>query len=155
MELRCGIKVRLRGIEEVSKAYGKVIWLRSCVVCRCNSSRTRAYEGIGMAGMGDMLLCDEFLFDLWHYMLQQACAGYAAQTCRCSVVCFAVEPYSSAAGGPRVCILGGGFGGLYTAVKLESLLWNKGRKPKVRTFMSQHQPWTSAPNDAVAEPYVC
>ena len=31
-----------------------------------------------------------------------------------------------------MCILGGGFGGLYTAVKLESLIWPKGKKPKVR-----------------------
>jgi NADH:ubiquinone reductase (non-electrogenic) len=29
-------------------------------------------------------------------------------------------------GPPRVCILGGGFGGLYTAVKLEALLWPRG-----------------------------
>ncbi|GAB4822180.1 hypothetical protein N2152v2_009226 [Parachlorella kessleri] len=33
--------------------------------------------------------------------------------------------------GPRVCILGGGFGGLYTAVRLESLMWPKGNKPRV------------------------
>lgn len=33
--------------------------------------------------------------------------------------------------GPRVCVLGGGFGGLYTAVKLESLMWPKGNKPQV------------------------
>lgn len=33
--------------------------------------------------------------------------------------------------GPRVCILGGGFGGLYTAVKLESLIWPRGTKPRV------------------------
>lgn len=32
---------------------------------------------------------------------------------------------------PRVCILGGGFGGLYTAVKLENLLWPRGTRPKV------------------------
>lgn len=29
--------------------------------------------------------------------------------------------------GPRVCILGGGFGGLYTALKLDSLMWPQGR----------------------------
>jgi hypothetical protein len=43
-------------------------------------------------------------------------------------------PGSAAGGseglGPRVCILGGGFGGLYTAVKLESLIWPRGTKPK-------------------------
>lgn len=32
---------------------------------------------------------------------------------------------------PRVCILGGGFGGLYTAVKLQLLMWPKGKKPQV------------------------
>lgn len=33
-----------------------------------------------------------------------------------------------------MCILGGGFGGLYTAVKLESLMWPKGNKPKVSSM---------------------
>lgn len=33
-------------------------------------------------------------------------------------------------GRPRVCILGGGFGGLYTAIKLELLMWPRGKKPK-------------------------
>ncbi|CAA6658180.1 unnamed protein product [Spirodela intermedia] len=32
---------------------------------------------------------------------------------------------------PRVCILGGGFGGLYTALRLESLLWADNKKPQV------------------------
>ncbi|KAL5982605.1 Nuclear pore complex subunit [Asimina triloba] len=32
---------------------------------------------------------------------------------------------------PRVCILGGGFGGLYTALRLESLVWPTGKKPQV------------------------
>ncbi len=30
-----------------------------------------------------------------------------------------------------MCILGGGFGGLYTALRLESLLWPQGLKPQV------------------------
>jgi NADH dehydrogenase FAD-containing subunit len=30
-----------------------------------------------------------------------------------------------------VCILGGGFGGLYTALRLENLLWPQGTKPQV------------------------
>lgn len=29
---------------------------------------------------------------------------------------------------PRVCILGGGFGGLYTALRLESLEWPEDKK---------------------------
>ncbi len=33
---------------------------------------------------------------------------------------------------PRVVILGGGFGGLYTAVRLTSLMWPKGKMPQVR-----------------------
>ncbi|XP_059432072.1 alternative NAD(P)H-ubiquinone oxidoreductase C1, chloroplastic/mitochondrial isoform X3 [Corylus avellana] len=32
---------------------------------------------------------------------------------------------------PRVCILGGGFGGLYTALRLESLVWPDDKKPQV------------------------
>lgn len=38
---------------------------------------------------------------------------------------------AGAGNAPRVCILGGGFGGLYTAIKLENLLWQAGTKPKV------------------------
>lgn len=32
---------------------------------------------------------------------------------------------------PRICILGGGFGGLYTALRLESLVWSDDKKPQV------------------------
>ncbi|XP_043718614.1 alternative NAD(P)H-ubiquinone oxidoreductase C1, chloroplastic/mitochondrial-like [Telopea speciosissima] len=32
---------------------------------------------------------------------------------------------------PRVCKLGGGFGGLYTALRLESLMWPNDKKPQV------------------------
>uniref|UniRef100_A0A1D1XKE9 demethylphylloquinone reductase n=1 Tax=Anthurium amnicola TaxID=1678845 RepID=A0A1D1XKE9_9ARAE len=32
---------------------------------------------------------------------------------------------------PRICILGGGFGGLYTALRLESLAWTDDKKPQV------------------------
>ncbi|MCO5575937.1 hypothetical protein L7F22_029744 [Adiantum nelumboides] len=32
---------------------------------------------------------------------------------------------------PRICILGGGFGGLYTALRLESLVWPADKKPEV------------------------
>ncbi|KAL5753475.1 hypothetical protein ACOSP7_023653 [Xanthoceras sorbifolium] len=32
---------------------------------------------------------------------------------------------------PRVCILGGGFGGLYTALRLESLVWPDNKRPQV------------------------
>ena len=36
---------------------------------------------------------------------------------------------------PRVCILGGGFGGLYTALRLESLVWDDDKKPQVRSSL--------------------
>jgi demethylphylloquinone reductase len=33
--------------------------------------------------------------------------------------------------GDRICILGGGFGGLYTALKLDQLPWDSNRKPEI------------------------
>lgn len=33
-----------------------------------------------------------------------------------------------------MCILGGGFGGLYTALRLESLVWPDDKKPQVIMF---------------------
>lgn len=38
---------------------------------------------------------------------------------------------TATSGAPRICILGGGFGGLYTAVRLQNLLWPQGKKPLV------------------------
>ncbi len=32
---------------------------------------------------------------------------------------------------PRICILGGGFGGLYTALRLHQLIWEPGQKPEI------------------------
>jgi demethylphylloquinone reductase len=32
---------------------------------------------------------------------------------------------------PRICILGGGFGGLYTALRLHQLAWEHGKKPEI------------------------
>jgi demethylphylloquinone reductase len=32
---------------------------------------------------------------------------------------------------PRICILGGGFGGLYTALRLNQLVWQNGQKPAI------------------------
>jgi demethylphylloquinone reductase len=32
---------------------------------------------------------------------------------------------------PRICILGGGFGGLYTALRLNQLTWEHGQKPEI------------------------
>lgn len=64
---------------------------------------------------------------------------------------------------PRVCILGGGFGGLYTAVKLESLMWPRGTKPQI-TLIDQGDRFVFKPllyellsgaasEDEVAPPY--
>lgn len=35
---------------------------------------------------------------------------------------------------PKICVLGGGFGGLYTALRLESLIWPPDKKPQVLTY---------------------
>jgi hypothetical protein len=32
---------------------------------------------------------------------------------------------------PRICVLGGGFGGLYTALRLDSLVWSPENQPQV------------------------
>jgi NADH:ubiquinone reductase (non-electrogenic) len=45
---------------------------------------------------------------------------------------------------PRICIVGGGFGGLYTAVKLEQLMWPKGAKPQV-TLVDQNARFSFKP----------
>jgi hypothetical protein len=44
----------------------------------------------------------------------------------------------SSDGRPRVCILGGGFGGLYTAIKLELLMWPRGKKPKASAASAEY-----------------
>ncbi|WP_309738744.1 MULTISPECIES: NAD(P)/FAD-dependent oxidoreductase [unclassified Chamaesiphon] len=38
---------------------------------------------------------------------------------------------------PRICILGGGFGGLYTALRLHQLAWAPGQKPEI-TLIDRH-----------------
>ena len=45
---------------------------------------------------------------------------------------------------PRICIVGGGFGGLYTAIKLEQLIWPKGMTPRV-TLVDQHDRFSFKP----------
>eukprot|EP00898_Chlorokybus_atmophyticus_P005823 jgi/Chlat1/6241/Chrsp44S05768 len=44
----------------------------------------------------------------------------------------------SATGGPRICILGGGFGGLYTALKVDALYWPRNTRPQV-TLVDQSE----------------
>lgn len=56
-------------------------------------------------------------------------------------MCYAGDRLSIA---PRICILGGGFGGLYTAVRLESLLWPQGSKPQV-TLIDQSERFVFKP----------
>ena len=46
--------------------------------------------------------------------------------------------------GPRVCILGGGFGGLYTAVRLDQLIWPREARPQV-TRPSACPPYIALP----------
>lgn len=45
---------------------------------------------------------------------------------------------------PRVCIVGGGFGGLYTAIKLDQLMWPRGTKPRV-TLVDQQERFSFKP----------
>eukprot|EP01023_Acetabularia_acetabulum_P043189 TRINITY_DN4311_c0_g1_i1.p1 TRINITY_DN4311_c0_g1~~TRINITY_DN4311_c0_g1_i1.p1 ORF type:complete len:525 (-),score=90.47 TRINITY_DN4311_c0_g1_i1:179-1753(-) len=45
---------------------------------------------------------------------------------------------------PKVCILGGGFGGLYTATKLENMMWPKNKKPIV-TLVDQQERFVFKP----------
>ena len=45
---------------------------------------------------------------------------------------------------PRICVVGGGFGGLYTAIKLEQLMWPKGSKPRV-TLVDQNTRFSFKP----------
>ncbi|KAL3147686.1 hypothetical protein ABBQ32_002435 [Trebouxia sp. C0010 RCD-2024] len=45
---------------------------------------------------------------------------------------------------PRICILGGGFGGLYTAVRLESLMWPHSRRPQI-TLIDQNERFVFKP----------
>ena len=45
---------------------------------------------------------------------------------------------------PQICILGGGFGGLCTAVSLDSRDWPAGRKPEI-TLVDQHERFVFKP----------
>ncbi|MQM16968.1 hypothetical protein Taro_049930, partial [Colocasia esculenta] len=46
------------------------------------------------------------------------------------LLCCGLQPYRQP-NRPRICILGGGFGGLYTALRLESLVWTDDKKPQI------------------------
>lgn len=39
---------------------------------------------------------------------------------------------------PRVVVLGGGFGGLYAAVRLDQLMWPRGTKPQASKEHAEH-----------------
>lgn len=45
---------------------------------------------------------------------------------------------------PRICILGGGFGGLYTALRLNQLAWEPGQKPEI-TLIDRHTNFVFTP----------
>ncbi|KAG2494467.1 hypothetical protein HYH03_007519 [Edaphochlamys debaryana] len=51
---------------------------------------------------------------------------------------------SATAHAPRVVVLGGGFGGLYAAVRLDQLMWPKGKKPQV-TLVDQSERFVFKP----------
>lgn len=55
-----------------------------------------------------------------------------------------MAPTSDPPTGPRICILGGGFGGLYTAVKLEGLMWPRGLRPRI-TLVDQGERFVFKP----------
>jgi len=55
----------------------------------------------------------------------------ARRTCLSVSAATASDAADAAAGGPRICVLGGGFGGLYTALRLEALPWPAGGAPRV------------------------
>lgn len=46
--------------------------------------------------------------------------------------------------GDRICILGGGFGGLYTALKLDQLPWDSHRKPEI-VLVDRHDRFLFSP----------
>ncbi len=45
---------------------------------------------------------------------------------------------------PRICIIGGGFGGLYTALRLHQLAWEHGNKPEI-TLIDRHTNFVFTP----------
>jgi hypothetical protein len=58
---------------------------------------------------------------------RRAAPSRAARAVRTRAAAAAGPP----AAGPRICVLGGGFGGLYTALRLESLPWSDGAAPQI------------------------
>ncbi|CAG9461901.1 unnamed protein product [Pedinophyceae sp. YPF-701] len=63
----------------------------------------------------------------------QQCSGRGRTYASAAASTAGAPAFGAAATGrpPRVCILGGGFGGLYTAVKLGQLTWPDGMRPEV------------------------
>jgi hypothetical protein len=57
-------------------------------------------------------------------------------------VCTAAAPGGASSGpnssSPRIFVLGGGFGGLYAAIRLDSLMWPRNTKPTV-TLIDQNE----------------
>ncbi|QDZ18033.1 pyridine nucleotide-disulfide oxidoreductase [Chloropicon primus] len=51
---------------------------------------------------------------------------------------------ASAAGSPKICIVGGGFGGLYTALRLTTLVWPGKSKPEI-TLVDQRDRFVFKP----------
>ena len=55
-----------------------------------------------------------------------------------------VSGASSGNENPKICILGGGFGGLYTAVRLEALMWPTSRRPEASLLLATSLLYTYA-----------
>ena len=56
----------------------------------------------------------------------------------------ASESNQSKTSGPKICIVGGGFGGLYTALRLSTLVWTGDLKPEI-TLIDQRDRFVFKP----------
>ena len=64
----------------------------------------------------------------WRLQPRAACPPRS----RRSTVCVNAAAAGTPPARPRICVLGGGFGGLYAALRLESLVWPTDSKPEAR-----------------------
>lgn len=53
--------------------------------------------------------------------------------------------HANPGGAPRICVLGGGFGGLYTALRLDSLVWPDANKKPVVTLVDRAERFVFKP----------
>ena len=75
---------------------------------------------------GSSLLCPR-----WRCVCRYATPTAGLTACGLTLSDARCVPSGSRPGGPpRICILGGGFGGLYAAIRLENLLWPNNKRPQ-------------------------